>query len=90
MGRRFLAPDHHPVLEEWNSVFIKEMGWQNNYTLSNESPAWKGGANNKSIVGTRLTMSNISFNIIQSAGTARPTKTHLTEKYMEFDRPYEN
>jgi len=90
MGRRFLAPDYYPVLEQWNTVFIQEMGWKNNYTLGHESPAWKGGKDNISNVGTRLKINNVSFNVVQSAGEARPTKTHLTNKYMEFDRPYEN
>ena len=79
-----MAPDGYPVLEEWNTIYIQERGWKNKYFMGKSTPGW--GTN----VGTTIDMSGIKFKIVQSGGEARPTKTHLTNKYMEFDRPYED
>ena len=83
-GRTFVAPDGFPVLEDWNTLYIRERGWKNKYFTWQETPGWSTN------IGTTIDISGHKFKIVQSGGDARPTKTHLTNKYLEFDKPYED
>ena len=85
-GRVFVAPDRTPILEKWNDIYIKEKGWKNKYFTGNDAPGFKNLEGKT--VGVEMDVSGIKFSIVQSGGDARPTKTHLTDKYMEFDRDF--
>lgn len=86
VGRLFIAADRTPVLEKWNDIYIKEKGWKNKYFTSNDSPGFDNPEGKT--VGVKMTVSDIEFSVVQSGGDARPTKTHLTNQYMEFDRDF--
>lgn len=86
MERSFLAPDRTPVLEQWNRLYIEEKKWKNKYFNSKDSPGFIN--DNNKVVGVKMDVSGVQFSVVQSGGDARPTKTHLTNKYMEFDRDF--
>ena len=82
--------DHTAVLEKWNHLYIK-----------NEFPSYKvfsqkgeGGPGWSTNIGTWFKIPGCEFRVVQSGGDARRTKTHVTDKYYEFDinnvRKYES
>ena len=81
-GNLFYAPAGTPTLEKWNKKYIESQDWNHKHFVGSESPGW--GTN----VGVWMEVSGKKFRVVQSGGDARPTKTHLTTKYMEFDRDF--
>jgi hypothetical protein len=79
----FLAPDYSNSLEMWNYGYINNKKWKIHTTVNKDNVAWPPN------VGVKMWVDGVRFNIIHNAaGTPRSSKTHLTNKYMEFDRPY--
>ena len=79
-GDAFIAPKYSAALEQWASLYIKRMAFNNNILEGSKNVAWPPN------VGVRMDIDGIRFNIVHSGGDARPTKLHLTNKYKEFDR----
>lgn len=76
---KFPAPDRSPYLEQWHQSYL-EKNWS--HKIFNQSEHGAGWGTN---VGTWFNLPDCKFRVVQSGGDARPTKTHTTDKYYEFD-----
>lgn len=79
-GHTFIARDRSPALEQWNRLYLNRKKY--NYEVFEQK---KDGAGWGTNVGTWFRIPGCEFRVVQSGGDARPTKTHTTDKYHEFD-----
>ena len=77
----FGAPAHSAALENWHYQYL-ESEHLSYKMFSQSDPDGAGWGTN---VGTWYRLPECQFRVVQSGGDARPTKTHTTEKYHEFD-----
>jgi len=81
-GNVFVAPKYSPALEAWAVHYIRSTGLNLHTVDGSKNVAWPPN------VGVIMDIDGIKFNIIHSGGEARPTKKHLTNKYLSFDRDH--
>lgn len=77
---KFMAPAQSAELEKWHTKYLSST-----FTYTVFSQQGLGGPGWGTNVGTWFLLNNCDFRVIQSGGDARPTKTHTTDKYNEFD-----
>jgi len=81
-NKLFYAPDFSTALEQWNKHYMDARGFKVHLTSNASNVGWPPN------VGTWMNVGQCKFRIVHSGGDARPTKKHLTERYMSFDRPF--